>query len=345
MGVKRRVTLQDVAAHAKVSATTASYALSGRGPQMRLSPEAVRRVEAAAVDLGYRPNRSARNLRMSRTSSIGLISDFVASGAFGSQMLAGASRAAWAGDHLLMIGETGGDAAVESLLIEEMLERRVDGIVYATQTAVERSVPEILRETRTVLLNNLAPAGALPAFVPDDFEGGRTAARLVIEAARTRSAWIVGVDPNPVAIAGPLRTEGIRNGFAEAGLELGGVVDCDWRVDEAHEAVERLLRQGVVPSALICLNDRIAMGSYQALADHGLRIPEDVAVVSFDGSDLAGWLRPPVTSLSLPFAELGARAVECLLAPGPLTAEIVRVPLGILRGGSLPLLLGGRRID
>ena len=70
-------------------------------------------------------------------------------------------------------------------------------------------------------------------------------------------------------------------------------------------------------SALVCLNDRIAMGAYQALADRGLRVPDDVAVVSFDGSDLAGWLRPSVTSVSLPFAELGAVAVDALMrGPG-----------------------------
>ena len=70
------------------------------------------------------------------------------------------------------------------------------------------------------------------------------------------------------------------------------------------------------PRALICLNDRIAMGVYQALAEHGLTVPGDVAVISFDGSDMATWLRPRVTSLGLPFRAMGTLAVEILMSSG-----------------------------
>jgi LacI family transcriptional regulator len=73
------------------------------------------------------------------------------------------------------------------------------------------------------------------------------------------------------------------------------------------------------------------MGAYQALGEHGLRVPEDVAVVSFDGSDLAGWLRPTVTSVSIPFTELGAVAVDALMRGTP---GVQRLAMPLVRGGS-----------
>jgi LacI family transcriptional regulator len=89
------------------------------------------------------------------------------------------------------------------------------------------------------------------------------------------------------------------------------------------------------PSALVCLNDRVAMGAYQALAEHHLRIPDDVAVISFDGSDLASWLRPRLVTLALPFTEMGSRAVEILMDPGWRKAGVTKMPPVLLPGASV----------
>ena len=144
----KKPTLTDVAHRAGVSVTTASYILNGRTAQMRIAAETERRVQAAIHDLDYRPNWNARNLRRSSTQTIGVISDFVASGAFSSQLLTGASAAARDGDHLLVIGESMGDRGAERLLIEEMVDRQVDGIIYATLAASRVQVPEALRGVR-----------------------------------------------------------------------------------------------------------------------------------------------------------------------------------------------------
>jgi LacI family transcriptional regulator len=335
VSLRRKVTLSDVATRAGVSATTASYVLNGRSAEMRISEDAERRVRQAIVDLGFRPNRSARNLRTSKTSTVGVISDFVASGHFSSQMLAGASEAARQRDHLLVIGETGGDAGVEALLIEEMLERQVDGIIYVTRTGLEIQVPDKLAGTRTVLLNCLDPASPLPAFVPDEFGGGRTAAEVLLSADVTGEIHVVGEDPSPHAFAGPVRLAGIRDRLAEAGRSVAGVVPCPWAVEAAYGATHAWLATGARPDGLICLNDRVAMGVYQALAEHGLDVPGDVSVVSFDGSELATWLRPQVISVALPFLELGARAVHTLLDPGALASGVVRLAMPLMPGGSV----------
>jgi LacI family transcriptional regulator len=339
----RKVTLIDVAVRAGVSATTASYILNGRSAQMRISPETEGRVRQAATELGYRPNRSARSLRTATTKTIGVISDFVASGQFASQMLTGASAAARLFDHLVVIGETEGDRDVEALLIQEMLDRQVDGIIYAALTTSTVIAPGLLDRQRAVLLNCVDPSSSLPAVLPDEFEGGRSAAAELLAAGIVDEVYVVGEDPTPGAIAGPLRLEGIRARLGEAGGELAGVVPCHRTVHDAYDALDAWLAGGARPTALVCLNDRIAMGAYQALAAHRLRVPDDVSVVSFDGSELASWLRPEVTSIALPFTELGARAVQTLMAPEARGAAAVRVPMAVSPGGSVRVRRGARR--
>jgi LacI family transcriptional regulator len=88
------------------------------------------------------------------------------------------------------------------------------------------------------------------------------------------------------------------------------------------------LARGGRPAALICLNDRIAFGAYQAIAEAGLEIPKDISVVSFDDTDLATWVRPALTSVALPLFEMGALAVETLLSEKPQPGiQLVPMPL------------------
>jgi LacI family transcriptional regulator len=331
-----KVTLSDVAARAGVSTTTASYILNGRSAQMRIAPETERRVLQAVADLGYRPNISARNLRTSTTKTFGVISDFVASGQYASKMLTGASAAARASGHLLVIGESEGDPEVERRLIEEMVDRRVDGIVYVRLVHSEVTVPPALGHARAVLLNCVDRQARVGAVLPDERQGGHRAAEVLVDAGVAERVYVVGEDPNPVALAGPLRLAGVRERLSAAGHELAGVVPCDWTVEAAHDAVHLWLMSGVQPTALVCLNDRVAMGTYQALATNNLDVPRDVAVISFDGSELASWLRPPVTSVALPFTTLGARAVQLLLEGDEAAGGVVAVPMDVVHGRSVP---------
>ncbi len=328
---RRRVTLSDVAAMAGVSVTTASYILNDRSVEMRISQDAAQRVQTAAAELEYRPNRNARGLRTATTATIGVISDHVASGSYASGMLTGAFTAARSSNHLLVIGETEGDPDVERRLIGEMLDRQVDGVIYTTLATSEVPVPPLLADQRLVMLNCLDVQGLTPAVVPDELAAGRTAAQVLLASGREGHVRVVGQDTDPRAIAGPLRLRGVRARLAEAGVTLGAVIPCAWDVVPAFEAVSAALDDCTRISALVCLNDRIAMGAYQALAEHGIRVPEDVAVVSFDGSDLAGWLRPALTSVSIPFTQMGRVAVEALISG---STGVQRLPMPLVQGAS-----------
>jgi LacI family transcriptional regulator len=331
----KKPTLTDVARRAGVSVTTASYILNGRTAEMRIAAETERRVQDAIRDLDYRPNWTARTLRRSSTQTIGVISDFVASGAFSNQLLTGASEAAREADQLLVIGESMGDRAAERLLIQDMVDRQVDGIIYATLTASVTRVPDALRGVRSVLLNCVDPERELPAVVPDDVAAGRTAVDYLVAAGVTGDIYVVGEDPTPEATAGRDRLRGIVTAYAAMDRTLAGVVQCPWSVAPAYDAVASWLSTGARPDALICLNDRIAMGVYQALAEHHLRVAVDVSVISFDGSDLASWLRPRLTSLALPFNEMGYRAVKTLMEPGRYPEGVSLLPLEVVPGASV----------
>ena len=240
---RRNARLTDVAAEAGVSPTTVSYVLGGRSKEMRIALETEARVREAAAALGYRPNRSARSLRTAKSATIAVISDFVASGHFASQMLAGASSAAREPGHVLLIGETEGDPAVERHLVEEFLERQVDGFVYATLVHRQCRVPAMLAERPLVLLNCVDPSRPIASVIPDDTEGGKLSARVLLAAGCRSKIFVVGKG-RMVEEAGPQRLNGIHEQLGEAGLGLDGIISCEWTVVDAYEAVNNWLAKG-----------------------------------------------------------------------------------------------------
>jgi LacI family transcriptional regulator len=307
----RRVTLLDVAKHAGVSRTTASFVLTGRR-DMRISVDAEQRVMRAARELNYRPNLMARGLRTSLTHTIGLISDTLATEPFAGEVVRGAVATALRHRRLLFIGETQGDPAVEEGLVQDMLDRGVDGFLYAAMFTRQAKLPAALRGHPHVLLNCMNRDRNATAVVPDERAAGRAAARVLVDAGHRGGIHLIGSSPASV-YAAKERVAGIDETLAVAGAKLAGKIVCDWWPESACQAVAALLAKGVRPAALICLNDRIAFGAYQAVQEAGLAVPRDVSVVSFDDSDLASWLRPALTSVALPHVELGRRAVELLL--------------------------------
>jgi len=315
----KRVTLADVARSAGVSQTAASFVLSGRREEMRISLDVEARVLRAVRETGYRPNIVSRSLRTGATQTIGFVSDTVATTPFAGHLIWGALDAAREHDHLLFTGETEGDPDLERQLIEAMHDRRVDGIVFASMYTRKMAVPAALLDGPAVLLNAL-PSGRspIPCVVPDEAKAGRTAARVLVDAGFTSGIYLVGAGPtaNRVpkgSVAAVERLAGISTALRFAGVTVEGAVACaDWQPELGYRATRRLLDKAT-PAALICFNDRLAFGAYQALADSGLSVPDDVSVVSFDDDVLASWMRPQLTTVALPHYELGRAAVELLL--------------------------------
>lgn len=334
---EKRVTLADVARRAGLSTAAASMILTGR-TDTRLSAEAHSKVHTAAAELGYRPNLAARALRTDKTRTIAFISDHVATTRFASGLIRGALVAAEKAKHVLLLLETGGDPARETQAIQAVLDRQVDGVIFAAMRSREVFVPDIPIPVPVVMLNGTSNRFA-SAVIQDEYEGGRTAVRLLAESGVKDGIVLLG--HNPDAEHGLFRSatiarrlEGIRDEMARRDLMFEKEVSCwEWEYRHGYALVSKLLETGR-PRGLICLNDRLAFGAYQALAEAGLRVADDVGIVSFDKDELAEYLRPGLTTIQLPHDAMGAMAVERLLDPAA-PRETILVPMPAVIRGSL----------
>jgi LacI family transcriptional regulator len=315
-----RVTLAQVAERAGVSPGAVSQVLNEH-PKARISADARARISRAVDELGYRPNMVARSLRMARSATFGFISDSVTTTRHATGILLGALRAADDVDHLLLIAETGGDAERERRAVESLLDRGVDGIVFAAMKSrhpITSSLPGDVPHVNV----NLARSGSAVSVLPDEFVAGRAAVSALVDAGHADGIVLIGHDLAPgddpaLAITARRRLDGIAFEMERRGLRFAAELPCDdWQLADGRDAAEEALDTPGL-TALLCLNDRIAFGAYQTIGARGWRVADDISVVSFDDDEFAPILRPALTTIALPHERMGATAVELLTADTP----------------------------
>lgn len=309
---RRSPTMLDIAKRAGVSRTTVSFVLNNV-TTAGIPDETRHRILEASKELKYRPNAVAKGLRTRRTHSLGLITDEIATTPFAGDIIKGARNVAWSNDTLLLIINTGEDGPVQDAAVEMLLERQVDGIIYAAMYHHGIQPPANMREVPAVLLNCFAVDRTLPSVVPDEQTGGYEATEVLIRAGHQRIGMI-NLYPDLPAAYGRLR--GYQNALHAHGCIFDAhlVRTSNGYADDGFRETLALMDIATPPSAIFCATDRLAMGAYDALRTLGLRIPEDVAVIGFDNQELiAAYLRPALTTMALPHYEMGQWAVQYLL--------------------------------
>src|SRR6266545_3548785 len=182
-----RPSMKDVAALAGVSRTTVSFVLN-EVAHANIPLETRERVLAAVEQLGYRPNALAKELRTNRSHVIGFIADEIATTPFSGSIIKGAQEAAWRHGKILLIVNTERLPDVEKSAIDMMLERRVEGIIYAAVSHRAITPPSTMHEVSTVLVNCYAENNNLPSVVPDEVSGGYTATEFLLKKGHRRIA-------------------------------------------------------------------------------------------------------------------------------------------------------------
>jgi LacI family transcriptional regulator len=335
----KRATLMDVADLSGMSPTAVSLVLNER-PGTRISEDAVRRIREAARQLNYRPNPAARSLRVGKTSTVGFISDEVTVTRFASAMIRGILDVADERDHGVLMAETGNHPLQLEKALEFMIDRHVDGIILGAVWARELDLPELPSGLRVVTAN-CTSHGARSSVLPLEFDAGYAMAKLLIDHGHGDGIGIVGNSPTArsdpresVTVAD--RFAGIEQAMADAGVTPAASVDIwPWEVRSGYDGTVELLDQHLPVTALLCLNDRVAFGAYQAMQERGIRVPDDISVASFDDDDvIADNLRPGLTTARLQYEEMGRLAMQLALDPdAPQGTQ--RVPMPVTVRGSV----------
>lgn len=303
------MTRADVARYAGVSTAVVSYVLNG-GPK-NVAPLTKERVLDAVRVLGYRPNAAARALSMGSADMLGLLVHDNRSPFFAELCHALDQATADAGRSLLIVNSDRTQVAT-SEQIRDLASRQIAGLVIAdVLTAGEQTVVESLG-IPAVVIGQFGETDALHSVGVDFALGARAACE-----------HLIGHGYREIAFAGSAarydeRERGWREALSAARLPLGPLLHTPFGYQGGYDAAMALMQMGTLPRAVFAASDQIAIGMLAAFGEHGVRVPHDVAMASFDGTVTADYVWPRMTTAVQPMEEMAQTAVRLLLDP---TAE------------------------
>ncbi|WP_396667527.1 LacI family DNA-binding transcriptional regulator [Microbacterium sp. R86528] len=314
-----KVTIQQVAKAAGVSPSTVSNVLNGRSDRM---VQATReRIDKAIAELGYRPNRAARQLRNGRTQTIGLVVPSVGNpfwGAFAREI----ELAAVAAGSSVLLCNSERDPDRERRYVEELWEDGVRGIILCTSLASLDYISNVIDEgLQLVTFDRPAQPGDPESVVSvsiDNHVGGYLAASHLLELGHTQIAFVSG---SIQSVNRAARYRGFCSAIEEAGLDVSdmpmwtGFETLPFGDVEAAEvgrkaAHDLFTGDAARPTAVVAINDMTALGFCRGLRDLGLKVGEDVSIIGFDDIVLADLYDPPLTSIRQPIKRMATLAME-----------------------------------
>lgn len=325
----RPATRADVARLAGVSTAVVSYVVND-GPRP-VAPATRERVLHAIQSLGYRPNASARALKLGSTSLLGLVLSEIIN-PFHSEWIDAIDTAASRRGYSLLLASSHGDRDRERLLRESLVERGVEGMLFLSVFPDAEPDSSPLPDTGLprLILDRSHPTQGFSTVGADAIAGSMLATQHLIEHGHTRIAYVEG-PLNP--IVGTDRRTGWELALHGAGIQPSAPVVTEWSRAGGAQAVQRLFERPDPPTAIFAGSDLIAIGVLQALHARGLRIPEDMAVVSFDGTAESEYSWPALTTVRQPFREMADSAIDVLTGSSA-TPQSVVLPMSLIARAS-----------
>ena len=302
------VTIYDIAKAAGVGKSTVSNVLSGKGS---VSQETRQRILHYAEEMGYRPNLIARNLSQHKTFTIALILPSITN-PFYPETMEAVETIVREHEYQTLFCNTHGDFALGRQQMERLVSRWVDGYIIMGSSMDIADVTYYFQQGQPIVLcdwqENESPHG-IPQVTVDFFRAGQLAAQHLLDLGHRDLAIIVD-EPQQT-----LRLEGFRSVLAAAGitLEPEKIETGDSSLESGYRAAQKLLALPVRPTVVFATTDWMALGAIEAILNEGLHIPQDISVVGLDDIMVSAHLRPPLTTIAVPKAELAKEACELLL--------------------------------
>lgn len=317
-GVDRVATISDIAARAGVSKAAVSYAFN---TPARLAPQTVERILAIADELGYSPNPVARSMSIGRTGTMGVLVpqplDEMLGNPYFSEFLKGVSEVVGEAEYpVLLVSPVKGSVqrAIGGAAVDGFLTLGLETFRPTMHLLERRGLPYVMVDSDPVegvaCVNVDDEAGAYKAMSYLLRRGHRQIGLLGIRSPQ-RGRW--------EKYSGTLhrRMEGYARAAAESGLPIGDggirLIECDVSAEGGQAGLQRLLKRGPRPTAVIAMSDVIAIGAMEAALEQGFHVPADLSFIGFDDIPEAAWVRPPLTTVQQPGKEKGRTAASLLL--------------------------------
>jgi DNA-binding LacI/PurR family transcriptional regulator len=268
------------------------------------------RVQAAIVELGYRPNRAARALVTGRSQVIGVVAQNTTLYGPASLLAALEQTAAEEGFAVTVGSVRDLDQVSISEAVERHLAHRVAGIVVIAPVESAGEALEHLPKDVPLVTVDGDPRRPVPLVTVDQVAGAREATRHLLEAGH-RTVWHVSGPADWFDSAG--RIEGWREALQAAGAEVPPLVPADWSAASGYRCGQMLARMPEV-TAVFTANDHLALGVLRALHEYGRRVPDEISVVGFDDVPEAAYFIPPLTTVRPDFTAVARASLDLLLA-------------------------------
>ncbi|GAA3120982.1 LacI family transcriptional regulator [Kribbella aluminosa] len=312
-GGPKRVTMTDVARRAGVSQPTVSFVLNDRR-DVAVAEETRRRVLQAAAELDFVPNRAAQLLRSNRSFTIGVVTSGIVSQPYAGLIVLGLQQIVQPAGYVCMVVDTTGDPGQGDDAVASLVAQGVAAIVYASLSPKPLHRSPRLDGIRTIFVNCWPEEGhSDTVLLADEYAGGRAAAASVFERGHRDVAFLGGMRND---YACKERRRGFDDAARAAGLRPADLVHRygNYQIGNGYDLATEVIHEHR-STALVCGNDRMAIGALLALHALGLTCPDDVSIVGFDDQpDVADQVRPGLTTAALPHLMLGRRAGELVLA-------------------------------
>jgi LacI family transcriptional regulator len=320
------VTIKDVARLAGVSVTTVSAALSGKAP---VSETLQKRVWDAVRQSNYHPNSTARNLRQGTSTTVGLVVPDIAT-PWSAHLAKALQRAFSARGYHMLLSSNDDDPEREFREIAMMAVHRVAGLIIAPTSLGDNYAQRLVGSVSmpAILVDRVVPGSPFDAVTDDNLYGAQLITRYLLRLGHRDIAFLVG---RPGISASYERFNGFEATMAAEGVAVRGdlIHHAIHRQDLAYDTAQQLMSLPNPPTVIICLSISQLLGVMAGLKNMGLRVPDDVSVISFDGFHPADGWYPAITSLTQDIDRVSAEAAEMLLrridGGGPDAPEVVRI--------------------
>lgn len=303
------VTIYDVAREANVSMATVSRVVNGN-PNVK--PTTRKKVHEVIERLGYRPNAVARGLASKKTTTVGVIIPDISS-IFYAELARGIEDIATMYKYNIILSNSDQNQDKEFRLLNTMLGKQVDGIVFMSGNVTDEHVKELQKsEVPIVLAASIEESETIPSVNIDYEQAAYDATKDLIERDHRIIAYVS--PPMNEPINGVKKLVGYKRALIEANIpykeEL--VLEGDYTYDSGIEAFNKLTELEDRPTAIFVGSDEMALGVIHGAQDQGINIPNDIEIIGFDNTRLATMVRPQLTTVVQPMYDIGAVSMRLL---------------------------------